>query len=84
MSLLSVFIPQLFNTAITRAKQWLIIVGHPVTLCTVGSNRQCWLEIIKKCIQLESFEYTDPGKFEKYLDYKMMCRYSVYATHHFY
>ena len=45
-------LPQLFNTAVTRAREWLIVVGEPITLCTVGSNRLCWLEFIWRCHQL--------------------------------
>ena len=69
---------QLFNTAVTRAKEWLIVCGEPVTLCTLGSNRLCWIELIKKCIhQLQSFEYPNPSQFEELLQTKLFTRYHV-------
>lgn len=37
------------NTAITRAKEWLFVVGEPITLCTVGENSHCWLKFISIC-----------------------------------
>lgn len=66
---------QLFNTAVTRAKEWLIVCGEPITLCTVGSNRLCWIELIKKCLhQLCSFEYSNASQFERFLETKLVTR----------
>lgn len=66
---------QLFNTAVTRAKEWLIVCGEPITLCTVGSNRLCWIELIKKCLhQLGSFEYSNASQFERFLETKLVTR----------
>ena len=67
---------QLFNTAVTRAKEWLVVCGEPVTLCTVGSNRLCWVELIKKCLRdLDSFEYPNAARFEALLQTKLFTRY---------
>ena len=67
---------QLLNTAITRAREWLVIIGEPVTLCTVGSNRVCWMEFIKYCCQCKSFEYPpiDSEQFETSLENKLVLR----------
>ena len=65
---------QLFNTAVTRAKQWLVVVGEPITLCTVGSNRLLWGEFIKNCQQVGSFEYNNAEKFESCLEDKIVVR----------
>ena len=65
---------QLFNTAVTRAKQWLIVVGEPITLCTVGSNRLLWGEFIKNCQQYGIFEYSNAEKFESCLEDKIVVR----------
>ena len=66
--------PHKHLTAVTRAKKWLIVVGDPVTLCTMGSNRLCWLEYIRRCVRLKSFDYPHPEQFEDSLQYKMMAR----------
>ncbi len=66
--------PQLFNTAVTRAREWLIVVGEPITLCTVGSNRLCWLEFIRKCNQLGSFGYPNAQHFESFLETRLIAR----------
>ena len=67
---------QLLNTAITRAREWLIVIGEPVTLCTVGLNRVCWMEFIKYCCQCKSFEYppVDSEQFENSLENKFVLR----------
>ncbi len=65
----------MFNTAVTRAKQWLVVVGEPFTLCTVGENRLCWMEFIRCCQQLGSFDYTNADQFvEESLDHKIIVR----------
>ena len=71
--LLSCFF-QLLNTTITRAREWLIIVGEPITLCTVGSNRLCWKKIIKKCLKLTTFKYPNAEFFFSSLDNKHVAR----------
>ena len=39
----------LLNTAITRAKSLVAVVGEPVSLCTVGECRGNWRDYIKRC-----------------------------------
>ena len=39
----------LLNTAITRAKSMVAVVGDPVSLCTVGECRGNWRDYIKRC-----------------------------------
>ena len=72
----------MFNTAVTRAKQWLVVVGEPFTLCTVGENRLCWMEFIRCCQQLGSFDYTNADQFiEESLDYKVVVRQVLEKAH---
>jgi len=39
----------LLNTAITRAKSLVAVVGDPISLCTVGECRGNWRDFIKRC-----------------------------------
>ncbi|XP_068761026.1 3'-5' exoribonuclease HELZ2-like [Montipora capricornis] len=39
----------LLNTAITRAKSLVAVVGEPVSLCTVGECRDNWRDYIRRC-----------------------------------
>ena len=41
--------PKLMNTAITRAKSLVAVVGDPVSLCTVGDCQTLWKDYIKRC-----------------------------------
>ena len=71
-SMMTSCLSQFMNTAITRAKEWSIIVGEPLTLCTVGENSHCWLEFIKICHTSNSFWYNgtqlgNDGSEVKYL-----------------
>ncbi|XP_048588777.1 helicase with zinc finger domain 2-like isoform X4 [Nematostella vectensis] len=47
--------PKLLNTAITRAKSLVAVVGDPVSLCTVGDCRRLWKDFIKRCNELRAF-----------------------------
>ena len=79
MSLLLFF--QFFNTAITRSKEWLVIVGEPITLCTVGYNSPCWMELIKHCIELKTFKYQCPELFMKFLETRVISRQMMQKQH---
>ena len=41
--------PKLLNTAVTRARCLVAVVGDPVSLCTVGECRSIWRDYIKRC-----------------------------------
>ena len=41
--------PKLLNTAVTRARYFIAVVGDPVSLCTVGECRSIWRDYIKRC-----------------------------------
>ena len=41
--------PKLMNTAMTRARSLLAVVGDPVSLCTIGKCRILWRDYIKRC-----------------------------------
>ena len=41
--------PKLLNTAVTRARSLVAVVGDPVSLCTVGYCRGLWWDYIKRC-----------------------------------
>lgn len=43
---------KLLNTALTRAKSWLGVVGDPVALCTVGECSKIWKTYLKHCEKL--------------------------------
>jgi len=40
---------QLVNTALTRAKSWLAVVGDPVALCSIGNCGTVWRSYLKHC-----------------------------------
>ena len=41
--------PKLLNTAVTRARCLVAVVGDPVSICTVGECRSIWRDYIKRC-----------------------------------
>ena len=41
--------PKLLNTAVTRARCFIAVVGDPVSLCTIGECRSIWRDYIKRC-----------------------------------
>ena len=41
--------PKLLNTAVTRARCLVAVVGDPVSICTVGECRTIWRDYIKRC-----------------------------------
>ena len=45
---------KLLNTAMTRAKSWLGVVGDPVALCSVGECSRIWRTYVKHCAELAS------------------------------
>lgn len=51
---------KLFNTAITRARYRLVVIGDPVALCSVGECRVCWKTILSKCNSNGTFHYRLP------------------------
>ena len=52
--------PKLLNTAITRAKFCLVVVGDPKGLCSVGDCRVCWKTILSLCSENGTFHYRVP------------------------
>ena len=40
---------QLVNTALTRAKSWLAVIGDPVALCSIGNCGALWRTYLKHC-----------------------------------
>lgn len=52
--------PKLLNTAITRAKFCLIVVGDPIALCSAGDCRVCWKTILSLCSENGTFHYRVP------------------------
>ena len=42
-------LPQLLNTAMSRAQEQVIVVGNQATLCSVGANREYWNQFIREC-----------------------------------
>ena len=51
---------KLLNTAITRARYRLVVIGDPVALCSVGECRVCWKTILSKCNSNGTFHYRLP------------------------
>ncbi|XP_046550029.1 LOW QUALITY PROTEIN: helicase with zinc finger domain 2-like [Haliotis rubra] len=46
--------PKLLNTALTRAKSYVCVVGDPVGLCAVGECVQVWRTYLKHCANMKS------------------------------
>lgn len=51
---------KLLNTAITRARYRLVVIGDPVALCSVGECRVCWKTVLSKCNSNGTFHYRLP------------------------
>jgi len=47
---------KLLNTAVTRAKSWVAVVGDPILLCSVGSCSPIWKTYLKRCFRLNSVQ----------------------------
>ncbi|KAK3747583.1 hypothetical protein QZH41_015812, partial [Actinostola sp. cb2023] len=59
--------PRLLNTAVTRAKYHLVVVGDPSALCGAGDCKVCWKTILSKCNENGTFHYRLP--FDKVIEY---------------
>lgn len=57
--------PKLLNTAVTRARCLVAVVGDPVSLCTVGECRSIWRDYIKRCDQKGGLYGTTMVELEK-------------------
>ncbi|CAH1244538.1 HELZ2 [Branchiostoma lanceolatum] len=60
--------PKLLNTAITRAKSFVGVVGDPVSLCSVGSCSKIWFEYIEHCSKHRSLHGASVEEIKHYLD----------------
>jgi len=47
--------PRLINTAMTRAKYTVVVVGNPTVLCALGSCREIWYRYIAMCARNDAF-----------------------------
>ena len=56
--------PKLLNTILGRAKDHILVVGNPYTLCQVGRNRSAWQCFLSECINLGSFFIGDKQTFQ--------------------
>ena len=57
--------PKLLNTAVTRARCLVAVVGDPVSLCTVGECRSIWKDYIKRCYNNGGLYGTTIDELEK-------------------
>ena len=55
--------PKLLNTAITRAKYQLIVVGDAIALSLIGECRACWKVIFQICNENSAFR-VDSGTYD--------------------
>ncbi|XP_019634630.1 PREDICTED: uncharacterized protein LOC109477726 [Branchiostoma belcheri] len=60
--------PKLLNTAITRAKSFVGVVGDPLSLCSVGSCSKIWLEYIEDCSKYRSLFGATVEEIKQWLD----------------
>ena len=51
---------KLLNTAITRARYRLVVIGDPLALCSLGECRVCWKTILGRCNSNGTFHYRLP------------------------
>lgn len=45
----------MINTAITRARYSVVVVGDPVVLCSVGECKDIWRRYVELCFGKKSF-----------------------------
>lgn len=57
--------PKLLNTAVTRARCLVAVIGDPVSLCTVGECRSIWRDYIKRCDKRGGLHGTTMQELEK-------------------
>ncbi|XP_044184435.1 uncharacterized protein LOC114957638 isoform X2 [Acropora millepora] len=57
--------PKLLNTAVTRARCLVAVVGDPVSLCTVGKCRLIWRNFIDRCYQMRGLYGTTVDQLKK-------------------
>ena len=57
--------PKLLNTAVTRARCLVAVIGDPVSLCTVGDCRSIWRDYIKRCNKRGGLHGTTLQELEK-------------------
>jgi len=50
---------QLVNTALTRARSWLAVIGDPVALCSIGNCGALWRTYLKHCQKAGGIHPTD-------------------------
>ncbi|KAI6658394.1 hypothetical protein LOD99_11037 [Oopsacas minuta] len=56
--------PKLLNTILGRAKDHIIVVGNPYTLCQIGNNKAAWKYYVSECINFGSFYLGDKQTFQ--------------------
>lgn len=49
--------PKLLNTAVTRARFRVFLVGDPRALCGIGECKPCWKFILRYCEMYKTFNY---------------------------
>jgi len=57
--------PKLLNTAVTRARCLVAVIGDPVSLCTVGECRSIWRDYIKRCNKIGGLHGTTLEELDK-------------------
>lgn len=57
--------PKLLNTAVTRARCLVAVIGDPVSLCTVGDCRSIWRDYIKRCSKRGGLHGTSLEELDK-------------------
>ena len=56
--------PKMLNSAFTRAKSFLAVVGDPIALCTFGECSKIWMQYLKQCEKMNSI-YPETWNLEK-------------------
>ena len=56
--------PKMLNSAFTRAKSFLAVVGDPIALCSFGECSNIWMEYLKQCEKMNSI-YPETWNLEK-------------------